>query len=87
VVQKFGTLQGHACRERMQNRTTQRYVPKDDAEGKARGTAMLAIVAKQPRHGCVRVVAVLRRDGWRVIKKRVHRLWKRQGRPLEKCQR
>jgi len=32
-----------------------------------------------PRYGCPRVTAVLDREGWKVNKKRVHRIWKAEG--------
>ena len=38
-----------------------------------------AIVAKHPRYGCRRVATLIRRSGWVVNWKRVHRLWKREG--------
>jgi transposase InsO family protein len=37
------------------------------------------ITAKHPRYGCRRVTTVIRRSGWLVNRKRVHRLWKREG--------
>jgi transposase InsO family protein len=79
VIAKCRVSERRACRELMQHRTTQRYAPEEDAEEKALVTAMLVIVAKRPRFGCRRVTAVLRREGWRVNKKRVHRLWKQEG--------
>lgn len=78
-MEKCGVSERRACDVLSQPRATQRYVPQEDAEEKALVAAMLEIVANQPRYGCVRVAAVLRRDGWRVNKKRVHRLWKLEG--------
>jgi hypothetical protein len=40
---------------------------------------MLALVRRHPRYGYRRIWAVLRAEGWRVNRKRVHRLWRRQG--------
>jgi putative transposase len=40
---------------------------------------MLGLVSRHPRYGYRRVWALLRADGWRVNRKRVHRLWRKQG--------
>jgi len=37
------------------------------------------LALRHPRYGYRRVAALLRRDGWRVNRKRVHRLWQREG--------
>lgn len=78
-MEKCGASERRACEVLSQPRATQRYVPDEDAEEKALVVAMLAVVAAHPRFGCRRVTAVLRREGWKVNKKRVHRLWKREG--------
>jgi transposase InsO family protein len=40
---------------------------------------MLELVAQYPRYGYKRICKLLRRAGWRVNRKRVHRLWKQEG--------
>lgn len=40
---------------------------------------MRELALRHPRYGYRRVTALLRRDGWRVNRKRVHRLWRREG--------
>lgn len=40
---------------------------------------MLELAALHPRYGYRRVTALLRREGWRVNRKRVHRIWRREG--------
>ena len=40
---------------------------------------MHELAMKRPRFGYRRITALLRRDGWRVNVKRVHRLWKAEG--------
>ena len=42
-------------------------------------TAMRELVKKHPRRGCRYISTCLRREGWRVNYKRVHRLWKAEG--------
>jgi len=51
-------------------------VPDDEA---ALLAAMEALVRKHPRYGYRRVWAKLRQAGWRVNRKRVYRLWRREG--------
>ena len=40
---------------------------------------MIALSRENPRYGYRRVWALLRREGWPVNKKRVHRLWRKEG--------
>jgi putative transposase len=40
---------------------------------------MIGLSRKNPRYGYRRVWAMLRREGWPVNKKRVHRLWRQEG--------
>jgi len=76
---KFATSQRRTCRALEQPRSTQRYTwrIKDDEPRLIR--QMHALVRRHPRYGYRRVWALLRNDGWRVNRKRVHRLWQREG--------
>jgi len=70
-----------------QPRSTQRYrlrIPDDEPLLLA---AMHALVRKHPRYGYRMVWAKLRQDGWRVNRKRVYRLWKREVLKVPKKQR
>jgi putative transposase len=40
---------------------------------------MLELVGEHPRFGYRRIWALLRREGWRINRKRVYRLWRQQG--------
>lgn len=40
---------------------------------------MRSLARKHPRYGCRRIHALLVREGWRVNRKRVHRLWREEG--------
>jgi transposase InsO family protein len=48
---------------------------------------MRELVRRHPRYGYRRVWALLRTDGWRVNRKRVHRLWRRAGFKVPRKQR
>lgn len=62
-----------------QPRSTQRYrLRVADDEG-ALVSAMHGLVRRHPRYGYRRIWALLRADGWLVNRKRVWRLWKREG--------
>jgi len=40
---------------------------------------MRELVGSNPRRGCRYITELLRAEGWRVNRKRIHRLWKREG--------
>lgn len=71
--------QRRTCDVLDQNRCTQRYARKTpDDEGKLI-ESMHEIIRVHPRYGYRFVWAKLRQIGWRVNRKRVYRLWKREG--------
>jgi len=87
VQSQLDVSQRRACRALDQPRSTQRYVvrvPDDEATLVA---AMHALVRGHPRYGYRMICAKLRQDGWRVNRKRVYRLWKREGLKVWKRQR
>lgn len=45
------------------------------------------LVREHPRYGYRRITALLRREGWSVNRKRVHRLWRREGLKVPQVQR
>ena len=68
-----------ACQTVNQPRSTQRYqalIPDDEP---ALIKAMLDLVRQHPRFGYRRIWVMLKRKGWQINKKRVHRLWRREG--------
>jgi len=71
--------QRRACRALSQPRSTQRYKPLVPDDERRLLAAMEALVRKHPRYGYRRVWAELRQAGWRVNRKRVYRLWRREG--------
>jgi len=48
---------------------------------------MLELVAKHPRYGYRRIWALLRREDWRVNRKRIYRLWRQEGLKVPQKQR
>jgi transposase InsO family protein len=48
---------------------------------------MLELVRPHPRYGYRRITALLRREGWPVNRKRIHRLWRQEGLKVPRKQR
>jgi putative transposase len=80
VQKTLDVPQRRACRVIGQGRSSQRYRPaaRDDDEGKLTA-AMLELARRKPRWGYRMIWARLRGDGWRVNRKRVYRLRKKEG--------
>jgi transposase InsO family protein len=79
VVREIGISERRACAVLGQHRSTQRTVPRG-AEDEARLTAEIIELAKRyGRYGYRRIAALLRNAGWSVNRKRVERIWRREG--------
>ena len=85
--QTFGVSERRACRVLEQHRTTQRQRPKPKEVEQCLVVRMLELVRQHPRFGYRRIWALLRREGWRVNRKRIFRLWCQQGLKVPKQQR
>jgi len=75
----FRISERRACRALGVPRSTQRYV---GTEREREGALLLRIrelAREHPRYGYRRIRALLVREGWSVNRKRVHRLWRREG--------
>lgn len=75
----FAVSERRACRLVGQSRSTQRYVlaiPEDEPVILGR---MQQLVRAHPRYGYRMIWACLRREGFAVNRKRIYRLWKREG--------
>ena len=68
-----------ACAVVGQPRSTQRYEVQGRDEEVRLATRMRELAREHPRYGYRRICALLRREGWEVNRKRVHRLWRREG--------
>ncbi|GMV27795.1 MAG: integrase [Phycisphaerae bacterium] len=79
VQETLAQPEQRVCRVLDQPRSTQRYVavPRDGDEHLVR--RLHELVRAHPRRGYRMMCGMLKLDGWRVNKKRVHRLWKREG--------
>jgi putative transposase len=87
VRQRLSVSERRACRVLGESRRMQRYRPRRrDDEGQL-VRSMLELVRAHPRYGYRRVWAMLRRSGWQVNRKRVHRLWKKNGLKVPQKQR
>jgi len=91
LCERFEVSQRRACRLLGQHRSTQRQKSKKTKEANGEEERLtrriLELVRQHPRYGYRRVWALLRREGWRVNRKRVHRLWKAQGLKVPRKQR
>lgn len=79
VQRTLGASERKACETVKQSRSTQRYEPQKRPQEEALVARMLELARKHPRYGYRRVWSLLRRGGFRVNRKRVHRLWRKHG--------
>ncbi len=79
VVHEIGISERRACAVLGQHRSTQRKAPRG-ADDEAALTADIIDLAKRyGRYGYGRIAALLRAAGWTVNRKRVERIWRREG--------
>ena len=79
VVETLGVLERFACRVIVQHRTTQRLVPKTTDNEAALTADIIELAWQYGRYGYRRITALLQQAGWAVNKKRVARIWRREG--------
>jgi len=79
VQKKFELSERRACQAVGQPRSTQRYVGRKAEGDRPLLERMGALSEENPRYGYRRIWALLKREGWPVNKKRVHRLWREEG--------
>lgn len=61
------------------SRSTLYYTPRRRPDEEALRAKIKQLARQNRRYGCRRVWAILRREGWQVNHKRVHRIWKEEG--------
>jgi transposase InsO family protein len=79
LQQGFEVGERRACRVLGQPRSTQRYEGKSPEKDRALIANLHRIAGSEPRAGYRTVTRLLRREGWELNPKRVHRLWKQEG--------
>ena len=68
-----------ACRVLGQHRSTQRKAPGTADDEVALTGAIIDLARQYGRYGYRRITALLRAEGWRCNRKRVERIWRREG--------
>ncbi len=68
-----------ACRVLGQHRSTQRKIPTTRDDEAALTADIIALAVQYGRYGYRRITAMLHQAGWRVNRKRVERIWRREG--------
>lgn len=68
-----------ACRVLIQHRSTQRKTPTTPDDEAALTADIIELTRQYGRYGYRRITALLRSAGWTVNKKRVERIWRREG--------
>lgn len=79
VRASLGTSERRACKSLGQPRSTQRYTGRRREVDASLVKAIRQVAGREPRAGYRSVAKYLRRDGWVVNDKRIHRLWKQEG--------
>lgn len=75
----FAISERRACRVINQPRSTQRYQAIISDQEQTIVKRMHELVREHPRFGYRRIWALLRGDGWKINRKRVHRLWRAES--------
>lgn len=75
----FEVSERRACAVVDQARSSHRYLCRQRDDEAPLVKRMLELARLQPRHGYRMITGALRAEGWAVNRKRVHRLWRREG--------
>jgi putative transposase len=75
----WGLSERRACRLAGLVRGTARYRVRRLRKDSLLVERIRDLAYRHPRYGCPRITALLRREGWRDNKKRIHRIWKVEG--------
>jgi putative transposase len=85
-LRRKGVSERRACRLVRLGRSSFRYCPRE-CRDEALRQRLRDLARQHPRYGYRRAWAVLRREGWTVNLKRVHRLWKDLGLAVPRARR
>lgn len=87
VQRVLGVAEHRACRVIGQPRSSQRFVGRKRERDRAVSNRLVALSRRHPRYGYRRIWALLKREGWRVNRKRGQRLWRHGGLRVPQAQR
>lgn len=87
LQQRFTVSERRACAVLEQPRSTQRYQGRPRSDEAVLCRRLRELVRRRPRFGYRRLTAVLRREGWTVNVKRVHRLCRKEGLKVRRIRR
>ncbi len=79
MIAKYGVSERLACQVLGQPRSTQRKIPQQPEDEAALTADIIALATQYGRYGYRGITALLREAGWLVNKKRVERIWRREG--------
>jgi putative transposase len=79
VVAELGVPERRACQVLGQHRSTQRRSPTAPDDEAVLTADIIALATRYGRYGYRRITALLRDAGWVVNRKRVERIWRREG--------
>lgn len=87
VQKELKVSERRACQVMSQPRSTQCYEPRAPERDRVLVQRMHGLVRQYPRYGYRRIWALLRDEGCRVNRKKVYRLWRREGFKVPRKQR
>lgn len=79
LVAELGVSERRACRVLGQHRSSQRKVPTGPDDEVALTADIIKLARQYGPYGCRRITALLRHACWVVNRKRVERIWRREG--------
>jgi len=79
AVRELGVSERKACAVLGEHRSTQRKAPGGSDDEAALTADILELAKRYGRYGYRRITALLRDAGWAVNRKRVERIWRREG--------
>lgn len=87
VQEALDVSERRACKVVGQPRSTQRYEPREPDRDRLLVQRMHELVRQHPRYGYRRIWALLQAEGWRVNRKKIFRLWRKEGFKVPRKQR
>jgi len=79
VQRRMDVSERRTCRTLEQPRATQRLVPIRPDRDQPLVRKLHELSRRHPRYGYRMIAALVRREGWNVNRKRIHRLWRQEG--------